>query len=204
VVFIRQERYYQGIVKVARRIYKAERVLVTHCLTLVVLVMLIGSAAYVDARIRPEDARASLITSQAQTRDFPSDTQAAPGPQSEDTGAPQPQPEDTGLPPTLAQNTQNLDPELIRRFDAFRTFIFTNYGVTVEIRSGFRSYEEQAELYRTLPRGQANPPGQSNHETGGAVDYTNYSPEYNQHLANFGLTLPFAGKEDWHIEMAGT
>ncbi len=118
--------------------------------------------------------------------------------------APDPPSEDTGLPPALAQNTQNLNPELTRRFDAYRTFIFKNYGVIIEIRSGFRSYEQQAQLYRTLPRGRANPPGTSNHEKGEAIDCTNYLPEYIKHLANFGLKLPFAGKEDWHIEMVET
>ena len=104
------------------------------------------------------------------------------------------------LPPTLTQNTQGLNPELLKRFDAFRTFIFQEYGAVVEIRSGYRSTAEQAQLYATLPRGRANPPGGSLHEKGEAIDYTNFSPTLNQHLAGFGLKLPYAGKENWHIE----
>jgi len=111
-------------------------------------------------------------------------------------------PQPNKLPPMLTKNTQGLNPELLRRFDAFRTFIYQNYGVVIEIRSGYRSTAEQAYLYATLPRGRANPPGRSNHEKGEAIDYTNFSPVFNQHLYKFGLKLPFSGKENWHIERA--
>lgn len=109
---------------------------------------------------------------------------------------------DPNLPPKLANGTASLNPELLKRFDAFRTFIFQKYGVVLEVKSGFRSSEEQAYLYRTLPRGMANPPGQSPHEKGEAIDYTPPSPTYNQHLPAFGLRLPFPGVEEWHIERA--
>lgn len=109
-------------------------------------------------------------------------------------------PQPNKLPPMLQQNTQGLNPELLKRFDAFRTFIYQNYGVVVEIRSGYRSTAEQAYLYATLPRGRANPPGVSLHEKGEAIDYTNYSPTFNQHLGKFGLRLPYPGKENWHVE----
>lgn len=106
------------------------------------------------------------------------------------------------LPPTLTQGTGGINPVLLTRFDAFRTFIYQQYGTVLEIRSGYRSTDEQAVLFRTLPRGMANPPGVSLHEKGEAIDYTNYSPTYNQHLGQFGLKLPFPGKENWHIERA--
>jgi uncharacterized protein YcbK (DUF882 family) len=108
--------------------------------------------------------------------------------------------EKKGLPPTLTEKTENLNPELLKRFDAFRTFLYQEYDVVVEINSGYRSYEQQAYLFNTLPRGMANPPGVSNHETGEAIDYTNYTPKYNAHLEDFDLYLPFPGIEDWHIE----
>ena len=104
-------------------------------------------------------------------------------------------------PAMLASNTQNLNPVLLQRFDAFRSFIWSKFGVTIEIRSGWRSSEEQAQLFRTLPAGYANPPGHSQHEKGNAIDYTNYKPEFNQYLGMFGLKVPFAPKENWHIEI---
>ena len=116
--------------------------------------------------------------------------------------APEPPAQDPNLPPVLAQKTENIDPVLLQRFDAFRTYIFQQYGAVLEINSGYRSTEHQAQLFRTLPPGQANPPGVSLHEKGKAIDYTNYSPAHNQHLQKFGLKLPFPGKENWHIEAA--
>lgn len=104
-------------------------------------------------------------------------------------------------PAVLTANAQNLDPVLLQRFDAFRSFIWSRYGETIEIRSGWRSAEEQAQLFRTLPAGYANPPGHSQHEKGNAIDYTPYKPEFNQHLGMFGLKLPFAPKEEWHVEV---
>jgi uncharacterized protein YcbK (DUF882 family) len=188
---IRQENYWPKIADSARRIFEAERELITRCLTVAVLAMLIGSATFMDARLQPQ-------TAQAKSRVETVKAGLAP----EDQAAAEAQPAEAGVPglPQLTEKTENLNPELVRRFDAFRTFIFQQYGEILEIRSGYRSYEEQAYLYRTLPRGRANPPGQSNHETGEAIDYTNYGPTYNQHLADFGLYAPFPGVEDWHIE----
>jgi len=196
LVIIRQASHWQKITKTARRIFEAEKELLSHCLALLVLVALVGSAAYLDTRIQPKEARASLT--QIAERTGPQQT--GPATSGDGQAAPAPQPSGPGLPPPLTQNASNLNPELLRRFDAFRTFIFQTYGVVLEIRSGYRSTEEQAQLFRTLPPGRANPPGRSNHEKGEAIDYTNYSPQYNQHLAQFGLHLPFAGKENWHLE----
>ena len=112
-----------------------------------------------------------------------------------------PPPQDPNLPPELTQNTQNLDPRLLTRFDAFRTFIFQQFHVVIEIRSGWRSTAEQAQLYATLPAGYANPPGTSQHERGEAIDYTNYSPQFDQYLGQFGLKAPYAPKEYWHVEI---
>lgn len=104
-------------------------------------------------------------------------------------------------PAVLTSNTNNLNPLLLQRFDAFRSFIWSKFGETVEIRSGWRSSEEQAQLFRTLPAGYANPPGHSQHEKGNAIDYTPYKPEFNQYLGMFGLKLPYSWKEQWHIEV---
>jgi LAS superfamily LD-carboxypeptidase LdcB len=184
---IRQESYWPRIADSARRIFEAERELITRCLTVTVLALLIGSASFMDARLQPQTAQARPRVETVKAG-LAAEDQTEPA----DQGVP-------GLAP-LAENTEGLNPELLQRFDAFRTFIFQQYGEVLEIRSGYRSYEQQAHLYRTLPRGRANPPGVSNHEKGEAIDYTNYGPTYNQHLADFGLFLPFPGVEDWHIE----
>lgn len=189
-MIIRQAKTWERFSKIAGRLFEVERELVTHFLTLIVLVGLIGSAAYMDSRLQPKAAHAGAVKTAA--------AQPAP-PAAPAAEAPAPTPAPTG-PPTLTQSTQGLSPELLGRFDAFRSFIWVKYGVTLEIRSGYRSTEEQAHLYATLPAGRANPPGHSNHEKGEAIDYTNYSPEYNQYLGQFGLHAPFPGKEDWHIE----
>lgn len=110
-------------------------------------------------------------------------------------------PQDPNLPPELTQNTQNINPTLLTRFDAFRTFIFQQFHVVIEIKSGWRSTAEQAQLYATLPAGMAYPPGHSQHEKGMAIDYTPFAPAYNQYLGQFGLKAPYAGKEDWHVEI---
>lgn len=198
---ILRSKHWQKVAETGRRIYEAERELLTHCLTLVALVALVGSATYLDVKLQPKAAQASAVREAASAVKKVAAEASAPGQAANPTSdAPAPQPTGPALPPALQGKTENLSPEILRRFDAFRTFIFQKYGAALEIRSGYRSYEEQAQLFRTLPPGRANPPGQSNHEKGEAIDYTNYSPTFNQHLGEFGLKLPFPGKEDWHIE----
>ncbi len=107
---------------------------------------------------------------------------------------------DENLPPMLTDKTNGLNPELLKRFDAFRTYMYQKHGVTLEINSGYRSTEKQAYLYRTMPRGMASAPGTSLHEKGEAIDYRPASPTYNQDLAKFGLKIPYPGVENWHVE----
>ena len=201
------------IKEVAISIYQAEQELFTHLLTLAALIFLIFGATYADSYFKPRlaaatqslasktDSRSVKITpaeaKNSQVNSSNSNVTSPPPPAQPQPAPPAPAP---NLPPPLTQNTHNLNPVLLSRFDAFRTFIFQKYGVVLEIKSGWRSYEEQLQLFRSLPRGYANPPGRSNHEKGEAIDYTPYSQQYNQHLAQFGLRLPFPGKENWHIE----
>lgn len=199
-MIIRQAKTWERFSKIAGRLFEVERELVTHFLTLIVLVGLIGSAAYMDSRLQPKAAQAGAVQTAA-AQPAPKAQPAPPAAPAADAPAPTPAPPG---PPALTQGTQGLSPEILGRFDAFRSFIWSKYGVVLEIRSGYRSTEEQAHLYATLPAGRANPPGHSNHEKGEAIDYTNYSPEYNQYLGQFGLHAPFPGKEDWHIERVET
>ena len=82
-------------------------------------------------------------------------------------------------------------------------------GCNAYINSGRRTLEKQAQLYRTLPRGQAAAPGYSNHEFGIAVDlayvprnskcisyYHNNAPKYGMHFNLVNHVIP----EDWHVE----
>ena len=83
-------------------------------------------------------------------------------------------------------------------------------GTKVHITSGFRSYEEQAELYRLYKSGRGNlaaPPGTSRHETGNAADCAiggmniGAYPGAVEAMKQVGLGLPVGG-EDWHVEIS--
>lgn len=80
------------------------------------------------------------------------------------------------------------------------------------VTSGYRSYAEQAELYRLYKRGSGNlaaKPGTSNHEGGQALDVSvksrgGYVPvgaswRRRKALKRRGLCLPVTG-ELWHVE----
>ena len=73
------------------------------------------------------------------------------------------------------------------------------------IVSGFRTYEEQGELYEANPE-MAAPPGSSNHELGLAADLGYPSDEAERaahaHAAGCGLAFPIS-YEPWHVEPIG-
>jgi hypothetical protein len=78
-------------------------------------------------------------------------------------------------------------------------------GKRLNINSAYRSPEHQAHLYRTLPKGQAAPPGRSLHEYGFAFDIN--SAQGNE-LAKLGLLNKYGfsrpiSKEPWHIQPVG-
>ena len=81
-------------------------------------------------------------------------------------------------------------------------------GVDLQVWSGFRSNERQAELYEAWKAGYGNPaakPGYSNHQSGRAIDINllGVPPETYawllKHAGRFGFkrTVP---KEPWHWE----
>ena len=82
-------------------------------------------------------------------------------------------------------------------------------GVTIKLRSGFRSYPEQQQLYNAYRAGRGNkaaPPGASNHQHGQAFDLhvSGYDgdPIYDWLAAN-GPGLGFirtVNREPWHWE----
>lgn len=90
-------------------------------------------------------------------------------------------------------------------------------GHRLRISSGFRSYAEQAKVFRTTKeKGRAARPGHSEHQLGTAVDLrlpTKAAVDWlAEHAADFGFALSYlAGKqrltgyrpEPWHIRFVG-
>jgi hypothetical protein len=77
-------------------------------------------------------------------------------------------------------------------------------GEPIQVNSGYRSNEEQADLYAAYLNGTGNlaaPPGQSNHNHGAAVD-VNLTARQRELAPQFGLGFPVSG-EDWHMELVG-
>ncbi len=97
----------------------------------------------------------------------------------------------------------NLHPLFLQQLLAF----IAASGGKVQLGSGWRSYEEQAQLYADWLAGKpgqarAAPPGKSNHNHGLAMDLK-YGPGGEEwahaHAAEFGLRFPMED-EPWHIE----
>lgn len=75
-------------------------------------------------------------------------------------------------------------------------------GINLNVNNSYRTYEEQANLYATKPKGIAAPPGGSNHGLGEAVDINIPNDKVfnwlSQNAKRFGFkNLP---GEDWHWE----
>lgn len=108
--------------------------------------------------------------------------------------------------------TTNLDKEKIFNLDPNVRELFTGMakeynaltGKNIPVNEAFRSYEDQADLYRRMPE-KAAKPGNSVHEFGLAVDIdSKIARELNDMglLRKYGFTTSI-GKEDWHIEPIG-
>ena len=102
-------------------------------------------------------------------------------------------------------------PVEIRTAKAFRIMqkAARKHGVQLGIRSGFRTFEKQAKLYKQYRRGAGNlaaPPGYSNHESGRALDiYITDHHAYDwlqAHGAKYGFHRTVPG-EAWHWEYLG-
>lgn len=110
-------------------------------------------------------------------------------------------------PSMLTGDLEGLDPKLTAALQQ----VATELGKKIDVVSGHRSREEQAELYQKYLNGTGNlaaPPGQSNHEHGGAADvYVNgvalASVEGGREAAAAaGIGFPVGG-EPWHAELTG-
>lgn len=101
-------------------------------------------------------------------------------------------------------NVDDLDAELAARL----LLTVTDRRLTIPpvIVSGYRTYDEQAELYRLYLDGLGNlaaPPGTSNHEFGLAADVTTEDIELvalGDAAYENGLRQPVPG-EPWHLEL---
>ncbi len=103
-----------------------------------------------------------------------------------------------GLHPSLQQNVSNMAKDY-----------FDQTGKKLAITSGHRSNEKQAELYRTMPKGMAAPPGSSLHNFGLAVDIDKAQANELASLGlldKYGLSRPLLNAkkpEAWHVQPKG-
>jgi len=100
-----------------------------------------------------------------------------------------------------------LDPAAADSWNAMRSDSLSNYGVDLYPAgpvSGYRTYEQQQELYDLYLSGegaQANPPGTSSHESGGAVDLA--EPSMRDVIDQIGTAYGWVGtipSEWWHVQ----
>lgn len=79
-------------------------------------------------------------------------------------------------------------------------------GVTLLVNSGFRTDEEQSELYDLYRSGRgplASRPGTSNHQSGHALDLDTRSPQVRRWLQRYAFRFGFrrtVASERWHYE----
>jgi uncharacterized protein YcbK (DUF882 family) len=95
-----------------------------------------------------------------------------------------------------------LNPQLKTRLAGMSKEYYEQTGKKIQLNSGYRSPEEQAELYAKLGPPKAAPPGRSRHERGLAIDMN--SPDANKAaelglMQKYGFTRPVRG-ETWHVE----
>jgi len=93
----------------------------------------------------------------------------------------------------------HIYPAFMKAFNDFNAALGNKFDVV----SGFRSYQQQADLYAKYLAGKGNlaaPPGSSMHEFGLAMDTAPNSTPADRELARkFGLVFPIPS-EPWHVE----
>lgn len=98
----------------------------------------------------------------------------------------------------------NLDPNVRELFTGMAKEYKSLTGKDIPVNEAFRSYEDQAELYRKMPN-KAAKPGNSTHEAGLAIDIASVT---SQELDKMGLLRKYGfstsvGGEKWHLEPIG-
>jgi hypothetical protein len=102
-------------------------------------------------------------------------------------------------------NLDGITPGLQSSVGQMAQEYFTATGKKLQINSGYRSNEEQARLYKSMPAGMAARPGSSMHNYGLAVDVQSSQASDLQRmglLQKYGLTRPLSN-EPWHIQPQG-
>lgn len=99
-------------------------------------------------------------------------------------------------------NIDGLNPMLKDRMAAMAKEYYDLTKRKIQVNSGFRTYQQQAALYKELGPGKAAPPGRSRHESGLAIDIN--SSDGNK-LAALGLLKKYGfvrpvSNEAWHVE----
>ena len=99
---------------------------------------------------------------------------------------------------------ENLDPNMRELFTGMAREYHSLTGKNIPITEGFRTYEQQADLFRRFPDRAARP-GNSVHEFGLAVDINS---EHARELDRMGLLRKYGftaaiGGEQWHLEPIG-
>lgn len=103
----------------------------------------------------------------------------------------------------LHQTEAGMDPELRARLLAMKKASPYGGAGLMGGRSGYRTYEEQVDIYKHSRPGYAARPGTSQHGHGLAGDL-HYQSEaerqwYHQHAGEFGVNFPM-GHEPWHAQ----
>lgn len=99
-----------------------------------------------------------------------------------------------------------LNPKLKERLAGLAKEYYEKTGQKLQINSGYRSPEKQAELYAKFGPPKAAPPGSSRHESGLAVDINSADANKAAQLglmAKYGFSRPVSG-EAWHVEPVET
>lgn len=99
---------------------------------------------------------------------------------------------------------EGSNPIMLKHFLGMAEEYGEKTGKTIQVNSGYRSYEKQAALHRQFPQ-KAAAPGRSLHESGLAIDINSSDANELEKLGlmkKYGFTRPVGG-EPWHIEPAG-
>jgi hypothetical protein len=116
------------------------------------------------------------------------------------------------LPHTDSADTQRHSGGLVPNFDTALNKLIAASGGRVQMRSGYRSVEEQTRLWNDAlkkygspeaARKWVAPPGKSNHNRGLAADLSGDLKWAHANAPKFGLYFPMEW-EPWHIELNGS
>ncbi len=174
-----------------------------------------------EQKAKQTTASAQILTGGETGEDGPQNQQLGQAPSTQNTSninsatPPSSVPEATGAPKTGQAGNQYLrlgrgveiegaNPIMLKHFLGMAEEYGEKTGKTIQVNSGYRSYEKQAALHRQFPQ-KAAAPGRSLHEKGLAIDINSSDANELEKIGlmkKYGFTRPVGG-EPWHIEPAG-